>query len=172
MKAIASLRSNRRTDVPVTPRHRPPTRAPQQRHLDVFVRESELSVQRLPVEADRLAPDGSEIRELSNGRRGGLCHCRLGPGQVSSPRKHRAVEELWFCSKGQGELWLGFSGGGQPIALAPGVSVHIPPRTPFQFRNTGTDALEVLITTMPRWPGPEEAQVADGPWTPNHAGPA
>lgn len=40
----------------------------------------------------------------------------------------------------------------------PGKAICIPPNSPFQFRNLSTNTkLRVLITTMPCWPGPQEA---------------
>jgi hypothetical protein len=49
-----------------------------------------------------------------------------------------------------------------------GVSLNIPIRVAFQFRNNGTEPLCFLITTMPPWPGEEagknEAVPTDGKW--------
>ncbi len=51
---------------------------------------------------DALAPDGSEIRLLSETSRGSMVHCTLGPGEVSAPVAHRTVEEVWYFLEGTG----------------------------------------------------------------------
>ena len=51
---------------------------------------------------DYEAPDGSEIRLLSQGFYSGLCHCTLRPGQHSGAVSHRTVEELWYFLSGHG----------------------------------------------------------------------
>lgn len=48
--------------------------------------------------------------------------------------------------------------------LQSGVAVSIPVGTEFQFRTIGDVALEVAITTMPPWPGEDEAVLVDGTW--------
>lgn len=48
--------------------------------------------------------------------------------------------------------------------MSAGTSLTIPPRTAFQFRNTGMGPLRILIVTMPPWPGPQEAEEAVGVW--------
>jgi mannose-6-phosphate isomerase-like protein (cupin superfamily) len=48
--------------------------------------------------------------------------------------------------------------------LAPGLAIAIVDGCCFQFRNTGADPLMLLISTMPRWPGAEEAVTVDGRW--------
>ena len=113
---------------------------------------------------DYLAPDGSEIRLLLSSRRGGLAHCTLPPGAISSPVRHQTVEEIWYFVEGYGEVWRGRGGEDDVVPVHAGVSLFIPPGTAFQFRNTGDGPLRFLIVTMPEWPGPEEAQPADGHW--------
>ena len=50
-------------------------------------------------------------------------------------------------------------------ALVPtGVALSIPLDTGFQFRANGTRPLELVIATMPPWPGADEAVAIDGPW--------
>jgi mannose-6-phosphate isomerase-like protein (cupin superfamily) len=53
------------------------------------------------------------------------------------------------------------------VELAPGVAVSIPQGVSFQFRATGADPLEVVITTMPPWPGAHAAVPVDGAWEPS-----
>ena len=49
---------------------------------------------KLSASADYLAPDGSEVRLLVEGTRGGTAHFTLPAGTVSRAVKHRTAEEL------------------------------------------------------------------------------
>ena len=119
----------------------------------------------LGVAAEAIAPDGSEIRLLSTEMaRGSLVHCRLAPGLVTRPVRHRTVEEMWYCIAGLGELWRRFEGNEEVIELKPGVSCSIPTGACFQFRSNGDQPLEIVIATMPPWPGEQEAETCDGKW--------
>ena len=55
------------------------------------------------------APDGSEIRLLTDGRHGAskssVVEVTLAAGQVSRPVYHRTVEETWYILEGQGWVW-------------------------------------------------------------------
>jgi len=89
----------------------------------------------LPESPDYLAPDGSEIRLLVEGTRGGMAHFTLPARTVSRAVRHRTVEELWYVVSGSGEMWR------QPstepdglVDLRPGVSLSIAVGTTFQFR--------------------------------------
>ena len=127
-----------------------------------------LETRSLPEEPDAVAPDGSEIRLLSTELHGGsMVHARVRPGRVTRAVHHRAVEEMWACITGSGRIWRRSAQGEEEVTdLAPGVSVSIPPATRFQFRCDGTEALEIVIATVPPWPGDEEAVGCDGPWEP------
>ena len=118
---------------------------------------------------DALAPDGSEIRLLVETKAGSMAHCTLRPGQVTIAVHHRTVEEVWFCTAGTGELWRRSSQGAEFIQLEPGVAATIPLGTEFQFRATGAAPLELVITTMPPWPGQQEAVRVQGTWQPSVA---
>lgn len=113
---------------------------------------------------DYLAPDGSQIRLLSNGRNGGLCHCTLPAGATSAAISHATVEELWYFVGGVGEVWRSGLGEHEYTQVEPGTSLVVPVRTAFQFRNTGDVPLVFIIATVPRWPGPQEAVAERGPW--------
>lgn len=115
---------------------------------------------------DCLAPDGSRIRLLPALKGGSLVHCSLPPGRVSSPVRHRSVEEIWYVLRGTGELWRKPAEvpSGGVVAVGPGTAVDIPLGTHFQFRNTGADPLEIAIVTMPPWPGDDEAVPVSGFW--------
>jgi mannose-6-phosphate isomerase-like protein (cupin superfamily) len=120
---------------------------------------------RLADAYDELAPDGSEIRFLNRVRGASMVHCRLAPGQVTQAVRHRSVEELWFCLAGAGEVWRRSASGEEIVDFTPGVSVNIPLGVDFQFRSTGTEALEFVIATAPAWPGSDEALAVDGKWS-------
>ena len=115
----------------------------------------------IPDAPDTIAPDGSLIGLLATGERGSMVHCTLPPGAVTRAVRHRSVEEVWLVLGGTGVLALG----DERLSLRRGVSVVIPPRTPFQFR-AGWRGLELVIVTMPPWPGADEAEPAPGPWLP------
>ena len=115
---------------------------------------------------DLLAPDGSEIRELVRVDGASMVHCTLRPGRVSQAVRHRTVEEVWFCVAGGGELWRRSGNTEEVVQLSADSAVTIPLGTDFQFRANGDRALELIITTMPPWPGADEAIVVAGPWPP------
>jgi mannose-6-phosphate isomerase-like protein (cupin superfamily) len=115
---------------------------------------------------DLLAPDGSEIRLLVQVAAGSMVHCTLQPGAVTQAVEHRTVEEVWYCLSGTGQLWRAADGTEDVTDLRPGMAITLPLGTRFQFRTTGAQTLEVVITTLPPWPGNDEAVRVEGPWTP------
>ncbi len=129
----------------------------------------------LPPAYDLLAPDGSEIRLLVQVNAGSLVHCTLQPGAVTQAIQHRSVEEVWYCLAGSGQLWRSANRADdvteevteEVTDLAPGVAITLPLGTRFQFRANGSQPLEVVITTLPPWPGADEAIPVAGPWTPS-----
>ena len=123
-----------------------------------------LQIDVLKSEADYIAPDGSEIRLLPAMKGGGLCHCTLPRGRTSLAVAHRQVEEIWYVVEGEGEVCRRSEGVERIDRVSTGTSLTIPPRTVFQFRNTGIGALCVLIVTMPPWPGAQEAVQGVGIW--------
>jgi mannose-6-phosphate isomerase-like protein (cupin superfamily) len=124
-----------------------------------------LQSRRLAGPYDYLAPDGSEIRLLVERSAGGLSHCTLPPSGVSKAVAHRSVEELWYTVSGSGEVWGKIGRLEEILSVESGSSFVIPPGVTFQFRNSGDVPLCVIIVTMPRWPGPDEAMPGEGPWT-------
>lgn len=121
-------------------------------------------------EPDYNAPDGSEITYLIKGQAGDfgdLCNCKLPIGKTSIAVKHQTVQELWNFTAGHGEFWLHDGESEIIIKVKKGTSILIHPGISFQFRNTSPDTtLESTITTMPPWPGPNEAVVVEGKWNP------
>jgi mannose-6-phosphate isomerase-like protein (cupin superfamily) len=126
---------------------------------------------RVPDAYDVLAPDGSEIRLLPRVAGGSMVHCVLRSAQVTQAVRHRTVEELWFCVGGAGQVWRRDSLGEEIVELRAGVGLSIPCGVAFQFRATSAQPLEVVIATMPPWPGADEAEAVAGAWQPT-LGPA
>ena len=52
------------------------------------------------------------------------------------------------------------------VDLRPGVSLSISAGTSFQFRAGEGEPLTAIATTMPPWPGEDEAQPSEGIWAP------
>ena len=116
---------------------------------------------------DLVAPDGSRITLLSTSLAGGsMVLCTLHPGAVTRPMRHTSVEEMWHVIGGQGRLWRRMVDRESTVDLSPGVSVTIPLGASFQFRCDGDRPLEIIIATMPPWPGDHEAIPSAGPWDP------
>lgn len=126
--------------------------------------ETMFATMQLPEAYDYLAPDGSEIRELLAGRSGNMAHCVLPPGGVSHATTHRSVEEIWYCLSGDGQIWRKLGEVENITDMRPGTCLTNPTGTHFQFRNTGSDPLSILIACMPPWPGADESSKVSGPW--------
>ena len=113
---------------------------------------------------DVLAPDGSEIRVLVATSRGSMVHGTLHPGQVSRAIVHREVDEVWYITAGQGEVWRKLGDDEQVIPVRPGSALSIPVGTHFQCRTIGTEPFRFVMCTMPPWPGAHEAIPVPGRW--------
>lgn len=123
---------------------------------------------KLPAHYHYLAPDSAEVRLLLTAQeasRASMAHCLLPPLKVSLAAKHRSVEELWYFTKGKGEMWLKSETGEITFLLTVGVAITIAPGTTFQYRNLSTEEnLEFVVTTIPHWPGEDEAILMPGKW--------
>ena len=121
-----------------------------------------MDTRKLPREYTVLAPDGSEIRELVAVEGGSMVYCTLPPGAISMAVRHLTVEEVWYVTRGRGQMWRKSDSAESVVELEPGLSLSIETGTHFQFRNTGGEDLCLIIVTMPPWPGEQEAaRVAD-----------
>jgi mannose-6-phosphate isomerase-like protein (cupin superfamily) len=121
----------------------------------------------LPSTPDTIAPDGSEVRLLCRVAGGSMAHFRLPSGGCSQAVVHRTVEELWFVTAGEGELWRRAGGEEEVVALRAGVAVTIPVGTVFQFRAAAHSEIAIVGVTIPPWPGDDEAVPAPGRWEPS-----
>lgn len=119
---------------------------------------------RISTAPDATAPDGSEVRVLSQLSRGGLAIFSLPPGAVSRAVAHRTIEEVWYFLSGHGRMWRKLNGQEETTEISPGVSITLPTRTHFQFRCDGAEPLTAIGATMPPWPGEEEAYAVQGIW--------
>lgn len=125
----------------------------------------------LPPEPTITAPDGSDVRVLVALPRGSMAHFQLDPGRTSAAVEHRSVEELWYVVGGQAEMWRRQGAVEEIVLLQAGTSLSIPVGTRFQFRTVGTEPFCAVGTTMPPWPGPDEAVLVEGPWRASPAAP-
>ena len=123
-----------------------------------------MQTRQLSKNYDTLAPDGSEIRILAATAGGSMAHCTLPPGQTSLAVAHRTVEEVWYFLSGRGEVWRMLGEREEVVEVSPGTSVSIPLGAHFQFRNTGDTPLQFVLTTIPSWPGSDEAYRVAGRW--------
>ncbi len=123
-----------------------------------------LATSRLGEAYDVLAPDGSEIRLLVATTRGSMVHGTLPPGRVSLAIAHRQVEEVWYVTAGQGEVWRKIGDQESVVTVAPGSALTIPTGAHFQFRTIGPEPFQFVMCTMPPWPGAHEAVRVPDHW--------
>jgi len=117
-------------------------------------------------EPDVMALDGSEVRLLCEVPRGAMAMFTLPADAVSKAVAHRTIEELWCVIRGRGRIWRKIGDREDVTDLVAGVSVAIPTGAHFQFRNDGSQPLDIIAATMPPWPGDGEAYPVDGRWEP------
>ena len=111
------------------------------------------------------APDGSEALPLLRLGGGSMARFRLPPGTCSRAVVHRSVEELWLFVAGHGEIWRRNATAEEITVVEAGTCISLPCGTCFQFRCTGEASLEAVGVTMPPWPGDDEAELVQGPWS-------
>ena len=121
---------------------------------------------RLPALPTATAPDGTAVRPLLQLNGGSVAHFELAAGQTSKAVAHRTVEEIWYFLNGQGEMWRKSGAQEEIVPVDAGVCLTIPLGTSFQFRSFGKEPLEMVVITMPAWPGPDEAYEVEGTWEP------
>jgi mannose-6-phosphate isomerase-like protein (cupin superfamily) len=126
--------------------------------------DSSFATKQLGDAYDVLAPDTSEIRLLVATTRGSLVHGTLAPGRVSLAIAHRTVEEVWYVTAGQGQVWRKQAGREAVVDVEPGTALTIPTGAHFQFRAIGPEPLQFVMCTMPPWPGEQEAVRVPDHW--------
>jgi len=129
-------------------------------------RSMSFQTKRLGTRPDAIAPDGSEVRILCSVGRGSLAHFTLPPHAVSQAVAHRTVDEVWYFLSGRGQMWRRSPDVEEIVDVESGVSITIPLGTSFQFRSLSHEPLSAVGTTMPPWPGEDEAFAVDGVWKP------
>ena len=123
------------------------------------------AMKRLGGEYDVVAPDTSEIRLLVGTTRGSLVHGTLPLGRVSLAIAHRTVEEVWYVTEGQGQVWRKQGIHETVVDVGPGTALSIPTGAHFQFRAIGSGPLCFVMCTMPPWPGEQEAVRVPDHWS-------
>jgi mannose-6-phosphate isomerase-like protein (cupin superfamily)/GNAT superfamily N-acetyltransferase len=113
------------------------------------------------------APDGMRVSVLTRGERGSLARFELAADRVGHAVRHQTVDELWFVVDGEAELWTHTPDGTEQMrALGTDDSLLLEAGTCFQVR-AGARGVSVLATTMPPWPGEDEALLVHGAWPAN-----
>jgi mannose-6-phosphate isomerase-like protein (cupin superfamily) len=123
-----------------------------------------LVTKRIGVAPDITAPDGSEVRVLCGTSRGGMAMFTLPAKAVSKAIVHRTVDEVWYFVSGRGRMWRKLNDEEVIDDVEAGMSVTLPVGTHFQFRADDSEPLVIVGTTMPPWPGMDEAVFVDGVW--------
>jgi mannose-6-phosphate isomerase-like protein (cupin superfamily) len=119
---------------------------------------------------DRLSPSGTtEIRLLPNLPRGEIVHATTRPYRVSAPATLDGLTEFFFVLDGHGELWRGDDHIDEVTELLPGRCVMMPERTLFQYR-TGSQHLEFLVITAPRFEPARWSPASRGRWSADEIG--
>ena len=127
----------------------------------------DFNIQNVPSDYEVLAPDGSEIRSIFAMQSGSVCHCRLPVNAVTIAQRHQTIDEFWYVIRGTGQVWRKLGNEEVILDVAPGKYLNIPVGAHFQFRTTSSEPLEIIIFTMPPWPGDSEAVRVEGPWQPS-----
>ena len=89
--------------------------------------------------------DGSTIRELHHTGVQSLAEATLEPGQATERHYHAVTEEIYFVTKGSGELEVD----GKTAHVRPGDAVLIPPGAWHTLLNDGTSELTILCCCAP-----------------------
>jgi mannose-6-phosphate isomerase-like protein (cupin superfamily) len=89
--------------------------------------------------------DGSTIRELHHTPAQSLAEATLEPGQATERHYHRRTEEIYFVTKGSGELEVD----GETSRVRPGDAILIPPGAWHTLENNGTSELLILCMCSP-----------------------
>ena len=98
---------------------------------------------------DRVEPfttkDGSTIRELHHTSMQSLAEATLEPGQATQRHYHERTEEIYFVTKGSGELEVD----GEIQTVRPGDAILIPAGAWHTLANDGTSEILILCMCSP-----------------------
>lgn len=109
------------------------------------------------------APDGSYLYYLPRCSHGNMTKCIFPAGMISNAVQHKTIEEIWYVLSGTAQLWLSCEE--KIITLTADDALTIPVGVGFQINNAhSTKDFVVIITTMPPWPGDDEAMMIKGYW--------
>jgi mannose-6-phosphate isomerase-like protein (cupin superfamily) len=89
--------------------------------------------------------DGSTIRELHHTPAQSLAEASLEPGQATERHYHERSEEIYFVTKGSGELEVD----GEMRRISRGDAILIPPGARHTLENDGTSELTILCMCSP-----------------------
>lgn len=102
--------------------------------------------------APYITKDGSEIRELMHpavhgNRNQSLAEATVPAGGETQLHRHQRTEEIYHVTAGSGLMWLGEDG----FSITTGDTICIPPGTPHNVRNTGSEPLRILCCCSPAY---------------------
>jgi mannose-6-phosphate isomerase-like protein (cupin superfamily) len=108
--------------------------------------------------------DGSTIREIAGpawtpARNQSLAEATVPPGGATIAHLHRASEELYFFTAGEGRLRVG----DVERDVRPGDCAVIPPGTVHKLWNTGSDPLVLLCCCAPAYSDDDTQLVEHAP---------
>jgi mannose-6-phosphate isomerase-like protein (cupin superfamily) len=89
--------------------------------------------------------DGSAIRELHHTASQSLAEATLEPSQATERHYHRLSEEIYFVTKGQGDMEVD----GEHVHVRPGDAILIPAGAWHSLENNGTSELRILCCCAP-----------------------
>jgi mannose-6-phosphate isomerase-like protein (cupin superfamily) len=89
--------------------------------------------------------DGSTIRELHHTAAQSLAEATLEPSQATRRHYHRLTEEIYFVTKGQGDMEVD----GEHVRVRPGDAILIPAGAWHTLENNGTSELRILCACSP-----------------------
>jgi mannose-6-phosphate isomerase-like protein (cupin superfamily) len=104
-----------------------------------------VKLQRLDRAEPFTTKDGSTIRELHHTPAQSLAEATLEPGQATERHYHERSEEIYFVTKGSGEVEID----GEIARVRPGDAILIPPGAWHTLENNGTSELTILCACSP-----------------------
>lgn len=109
--------------------------------------------------------DGSEIRELMHpaihgNRNQSFAEAIVAPGCATRLHRHRATEEIYHITAGEGAMRLGDAA----FPVHAGDTVCIAPGTPHCIRNTGFGPLKILCACSPPYSHDDTELLGDESW--------